>query len=71
MASRHGVKHDANSEERRSALEADIEAFLANGGKIARVPEGVSGEKDWHPGQGQPRPCTKVHIQLPVSYGSL
>ena len=71
MASRHGVKHESNSESRRSSIEADISAFLARGGKIESVPEGVSGEKDWHPHEGEYRPCTRVQIQLPVSYGSL
>jgi hypothetical protein len=77
MASKKGAekrraeRRNASPEELRRQLEQDVQTFLNGGGKIHRIQEGVSGEKDWHPSQGEIRPCTRVHIQLPVSYGSL
>jgi|ETN07SMinimDraft_1059922.scaffolds.fasta_scaffold67331_2 hypothetical protein len=66
----------ADSEERRSALESDVEEFLKNGGKIQVVPLGMSGEQGFleqkHFTKGDKvRPCTQVKIMSPISLGSL
>lgn len=79
MASRKSAnqKFDkANTEERRNVLESDVEAFLKNGGKIQEVPLGMSGEQgflkqDFSKDGTNVRPCTRVNVMSPISYGSL
>jgi len=69
MASKKHPK--AQIEDRRTQLQKDIEAFLANGGHIDQVESGLSGDKN-SPAQtlqGQ-RPNTQVRIHSPISYGS-
>lgn len=79
MASRKSTiqKSDkANTEERRYVLESDVEAFLKNGGEIQEVPLGMSGEQGFlkhafSKERTNIRPCTRVNVMSPISYGSL
>ena len=74
MASRKGAKQKKElitSAERQAQIDVDVQNFLANGGEILSIPEGVSGEPGWHGQTGAHRPDTRVHIQSPISYGQL